>query len=68
MPSRFKAAEFGLPENPPCPFCAGTRTELHSPFGSQLSVATYWCLNCHTAFEYMKRERPAQPPDGVPLR
>lgn len=78
MPSLFTAAEFGLPDHATCPFCAGTRTELHSPFGSQLAVATYWCLQCYTAFEYMKRHRPthspAAPPepstspDGMPLR
>ena len=48
------AAAFGLPVHPACPFCEGTRTELHSPFGPQLSVASYWCLDCHSAFEYLK--------------
>jgi hypothetical protein len=43
-----------LPESPACPFCDGTETELHSPFGSALSVATYWCRRCHTAFEWVK--------------
>ena len=43
-----------LPEHPACPFCDGRRTELHSPFGSALSVATYWCRSCHTAFEWVK--------------
>jgi hypothetical protein len=37
-----------------CPFCDGTDTKLFSPFGSQLSVSTYWCNACHTAFEKMK--------------
>jgi hypothetical protein len=38
-----------------CPFCDGSDTKLFSPFGSQLSVSTYWCNHCHTAFERMKR-------------
>jgi len=49
-----EAAEYGLPEHPACPFCAGRDTELHSPFGPQLSVATYWCHRCHTAFDFVK--------------
>ncbi len=50
----FNAADYGLPERVPCPFCERSDTELHSPFGPQLSVATYWCRNCHTAFEWLK--------------
>lgn len=46
--------EYGLPERVPCPFCDGVETELHSPFGTALSVATYWCRSCHTAFEWVK--------------
>lgn len=48
------ATAFGLPEHPPCPFCSAEHTELHSPFGPQLSVATYWCNDCRTAFELLK--------------
>lgn len=48
------ALELGLPESPACPFCDGRETELHSPFGSALSVVTYWCRTCHTAFEWIK--------------
>lgn len=48
------AAEFGFPESQPCPFCGSGETRLHSPFGSALSVATYWCLGCRTAFEWIK--------------
>ena len=48
------AAQYGLPEIVPCPFCDRLNTELHSPFGPQLSVATYWCRDCHTAFEFVK--------------
>ena len=54
--SRFSADELGLPAAVPCPFCEGADTELHSAFGSQLSVATYWCQRCGTAFEWFKRE------------
>jgi hypothetical protein len=48
------AAAYGLPEHVKCPFCEGEETELHSPFGPQLSVATYWCRPCHTAFDFVK--------------
>jgi len=44
----------GLPESPKCPFCSGIETELMNPFGSQLSVATYWCRPCRSPFEIMK--------------
>ena len=43
-----------LPEAPSCPFCGNGDTELMSPFGGQLSVATYWCLGCRSPFEFMK--------------
>jgi len=49
-----RAADLGLPDRPPCAFCGCTDTELHSPFGSALSVATYWCHGCRTAFEWIK--------------
>lgn len=46
---------YGLPAQVACPFCGQAgRTELHSPFGPQLSVATYWCNGCHTAFDFVK--------------
>jgi hypothetical protein len=54
MAGKFSAADFGLPEHLECPFCQGRDTELHSPFGSQLAVATYWCKRCRTAFEFIK--------------
>ena len=41
-----------------CPFCDGTDTQMFSPFGSQLSVSTYWCNRCHTAFEKLKWRKP----------
>jgi hypothetical protein len=49
------AASYGLPERVTCPFCRKEEhTELHSPFGPQLSVATYWCRACHSPFDYIK--------------
>ena len=50
-----------LPVNPTCPFCDGSDTELFNPFGSQLSVATYWCRPCKSPFEFFKwaEEEPA---------
>lgn len=56
--SNYRAADFGLPETVACPFCEQEDSELHNPFGSQLSVATYWCFACHTAFEWLKWEGP----------
>ncbi len=54
------AAELGLPEHVTCPFCEQDETELHSPFGPQLSVATYWCRRCHTAFDWVKWRAPEE--------
>jgi hypothetical protein len=59
-PTLPTAAELGMPDVVECPFCAGMQTELHSAFGPQLSVATYWCRDCHSPFEWLKwRERGA---------
>ena len=44
----------GLPASPRCPFCGGVETELSNPFGSQLSVSSYWCRDCRSPFEIMK--------------
>ncbi|MEN8375684.1 MAG: hypothetical protein ABFS34_09570 [Gemmatimonadota bacterium] len=65
-----RAKDYDLPDSPPCAFCGGTETELHSPFGTALSVATYWCLTCRTAFEWVKwGEEGARAPAGDgPLR
>jgi hypothetical protein len=54
------AATYGLPDSVPCPFCEGDDTELHSAFGPQLSVATYWCRTCHSPFEWIKWSGPDQ--------
>lgn len=51
---RMTAEDLGLPDRVECPFCEKSDTELHSGFGSQLSVATYWCRQCFTAFEWIK--------------
>ena len=65
MRTGFSATELGLPEQVCCPFCQRTEfTRLYSPFGSQLSVSTYWCERCRTAFEWLKR----RPGDDLPLR
>lgn len=53
--------EEGLPERVRCPFCGGEDTELHSPFGSALSVATYWCRRCRSPFETFKWTRSTDP-------
>lgn len=53
-----RAADLGLPEHVPCAFCGSQDTELHSPFGSALSLATYWCRACRTAFEWIKWDGP----------
>ncbi len=53
------AADLGLPNSVECPFCSGTRTELHAPFGSRLSFATYWCNECRCAFEWLRPEADA---------
>lgn len=65
---REMAREFGYPESAPCPFCGSAETELHSPFGSALSVATYWCLSCRTAFEWIKWDDPTERGPGVSSR
>lgn len=66
MKSAFNAAELGMPEHVCCPFCQKEEhTSIYSPFGSQLSVATYWCKTCHTAFEWLKRKSAS---DGLPMR
>lgn len=48
------AEALGLPPHVACPFCERDDTELFSLFGTALSVATYWCRNCRTAFEWIK--------------
>ena len=57
MPERPSAQnrDFPLPESPTCPFCGGNDTHLESAFGSVLSVAQYYCRNCRTVFEWIKR-------------
>ena len=58
MADRPAASNYGLPEKVACPFCGqAEHTELHSPFGPQLSVATYWCRACRAPFDYLKWRR-----------
>jgi hypothetical protein len=53
-----------LPEHPPCPFCGGGETEIHSLFGSHASVTTYWCRSCRSPFEQMRWGRRFGPSDS----
>jgi transcription elongation factor Elf1 len=46
--------DLGLPERVACPFCEQQETEILSLFGTALSVATYWCRRCRTAFEWIR--------------
>jgi len=52
--ARQEEAPAGMPETPPCTFCGGSETEMMNAFGSQLSVASYWCRACRSPFEFMK--------------
>ena len=52
--ARQEEAPAEMPEAPECTFCGGGETELMNAFGSQLSVATYWCRACRSPFEFMK--------------
>ena len=63
-PKPERVEDWGLPETVACPFCGGADCELHSPFGSALSVATYWCRACRTAFEYFKWGDEPEPTSG----
>jgi hypothetical protein len=56
----------GLPASPECPFCQTNETELMNPFGSQLSVAAYWCRPCRSPFEIMKRVAVPPPEAATP--
>ena len=57
---------------PPCPFCGGDRTEVMSLFGSHASLATCWCADCRSPFEFLRwreadasRARNMDPAPGV---
>jgi len=59
------AAAYGLPLHVECPFCLREdATELYNAFGPQLSVASYWCSRCYTAFDFLKW-RPGTGNSGV---
>lgn len=38
-----------------CPFCNSSDVKLFSMFGSQLLTSEYYCGNCRTVFENLKR-------------
>ncbi len=57
--TRSYVNDYPLPESVECPFCAGTNTRIETPFGSVLSVAQYYCLDCRTIFEWVKRQERA---------
>lgn len=46
-----------MPDAVQCPFCLGSATEQFSAFGSALSVSQYYCRDCRTVFEWMKRKK-----------
>jgi len=46
-----------MPDAVECPFCLGSETEQFSAFGSALSVSQYYCRDCRTVFEWMKRKK-----------
>jgi len=37
-----------------CPFCASTNTEKLSDFGTSVMTGQFYCLQCRSAFEYIK--------------
>ena len=54
-----------FPDAPPCPFCAGKRTEIMSLFGSHASLTTCWCADCRSPFEFLRwRDSSAGAPTG----
>lgn len=44
-----------LPDSVACPFCGSDDTEQFSAFGSAISTSQYYCIDCRTVFEFMKR-------------
>ena len=52
--ARQEEAPPAMPAAPPCTFCGSAETEMMNAFGSQLSVASYWCRACGSPFEFMK--------------
>lgn len=39
-----------------CPHCQSVDVEVESPFGGNLMTRQYYCLGCHTVFEWVKWE------------
>jgi len=42
-----------------CPFCQSADNELFSLFGQTLIGSQYYCNNCHTVFEAVRWDEPA---------
>lgn len=53
-----------LPAAATCPFCSGRNSEPLATFGSLLMTSQYYCRDCRTTFEWVRRERDAEPPAG----
>lgn len=41
-------------ESKKCPFCGSTNTEKQSDFGTSIMVTLHFCLDCKSAFEWIK--------------
>lgn len=50
-----------LPQRVTCPFCGSHDSKPLATFGSLLMTSQYYCNDCHTTFEWVRRE-------GDPLR
>jgi predicted nucleic acid-binding Zn ribbon protein len=45
-----------LPAAVTCPFCGGRATRPLATFGSLLMTSQYYCDDCRTTFEWVRRE------------
>lgn len=43
-----------------CPFCGSQETEPHAMFGSLMLTEQHYCRACHSIFERIRDEEPAQ--------
>ncbi len=41
-------------KNKKCTFCGSTNTEKQSDFGTSIMVTPHFCLDCKSAFEWIK--------------
>lgn len=53
-----------LPATVVCPFCGGRSTRPLATFGSLLMTSQYYCDDCKTTFEWVRREGTAPPCGG----